>query len=96
MKHYGVIMAGGGGTRFWPLSRQAMPKQMLNLSGKDRMINETIDRLDGVIEKSDMFIVTNEKQAWQNCKRPHSGRAVCKKYGSMHRICSYGDRQKIW
>ena len=47
MKHYGVIMAGGGGTRFWPLSRQAMPKQMLNLSGKDRMINETIDRLDG-------------------------------------------------
>lgn len=39
MKHYGVIMAGGGGTRFWPLSRQAMPKQMLNLSGKDRMIN---------------------------------------------------------
>ena len=72
MKHYGVIMAGGGGTRFWPLSRQAMPKQMLNLSGKDRMINETIDRLDGVI------------------------RAVCKKYGSMHRICSYGDRQKIW
>ena len=63
MKHYGVIMAGGGGTRFWPLSRQAMPKQMLNLSGKDRMINETIDRLDGVIEKSDMFIVTNEKQA---------------------------------
>lgn len=28
MKHYGVIMAGGGGTRFWPLSRQAMPKQM--------------------------------------------------------------------
>ena len=56
-------MAGGGGTRFWPLSRQAMPKQMLNLSGKDRMINETIDRLDGVIEKRDMFIVTNEKQA---------------------------------
>ena len=45
MKRYGVIMAGGGGTRFWPLSRQAMPKQMLNLSGKDRMINETIDRL---------------------------------------------------
>ena len=34
MKHYGVIMAGGGGTRFWPLSRQAMPKQMLNLSAK--------------------------------------------------------------
>ncbi len=56
-------MAGGGGTRFWPLSRQAMPKQMLNLSGKDRMINETIDRLGGIVDRGDIFIVTNEKQA---------------------------------
>lgn len=31
MNHYGVIMAGGGGTRFWPLSRQKTPKQLLNL-----------------------------------------------------------------
>ena len=37
MNHYGVIMAGGGGTRFWPLSRQKSPKQLLNLSGKDLM-----------------------------------------------------------
>ena len=63
MKRYGVIMAGGGGTRFWPLSRQAMPKQMLNLSGKDRMINETIDRLHDTVEKEDIFIVTHENQA---------------------------------
>ena len=35
MRTFGVIMAGGGGTRFWPLSRQAEPKQLLNLSGKD-------------------------------------------------------------
>ena len=33
MKTYGVIMAGGGGTRFWPLSTKAEPKQFLNLSG---------------------------------------------------------------
>ena len=45
MQVYGVIMAGGGGTRFWPLSRQKTPKQLLNLSGKDVMVNETIDRL---------------------------------------------------
>lgn len=43
MEIYGVIMAGGGGTRFWPLSRQKTPKQLLNLSGKDLMVNETID-----------------------------------------------------
>ena len=38
MKTYGVIMAGGGGTRFWPLSRAEEPKQLLNLSGKDLMV----------------------------------------------------------
>ena len=62
MRRYGVIMAGGGGTRFWPLSRQTTPKQMLNLSGNDLMINETIDRITDTVSKEDIFIVTNEKQ----------------------------------
>ena len=63
MKVYGVIMAGGGGTRFWPLSRQKRPKQLLNLSGKDLMINETIDRIHRFIDYEDIFIVTNQTQA---------------------------------
>lgn len=63
MRVYGVIMAGGQGTRFWPLSRQAKPKQLLNLSGNDLMINETVDRLAGIIAKENMFIVTNQVQA---------------------------------
>ena len=63
MNHYGVIMAGGGGTRFWPLSRQKKPKQMLNLSGNGLMINETIERMTEVIGKSNLFIVTSELQA---------------------------------
>ncbi|MGN0514507.1 MAG: mannose-1-phosphate guanylyltransferase [Lachnospiraceae bacterium] len=63
MKVYGVIMAGGGGTRFWPLSRQEKPKQLLNLSGKEVMVNETIDRLARTADKSDIFIVTNKTQA---------------------------------
>lgn len=62
MKVYGVIMAGGDGTRFWPLSRQDEPKQLLNLSGKNLMINETIDRISGIIPQNDIFIITNEKQ----------------------------------
>lgn len=62
MKTYGVIMAGGGGTRFWPLSRQEEPKQLLNLSGKDLMVNETIDRIATFTDKKDIFIVTNETQ----------------------------------
>ena len=63
MNHYGVIMAGGGGTRFWPLSRQKSPKQLLNLSGKDLMVNEAVDRMATVIGKSNIFIVTAEAQA---------------------------------
>jgi mannose-1-phosphate guanylyltransferase len=63
MKRYGVIMAGGGGTRFWPLSRQSTPKQLLNLSGNGLMINETINRISNVIDVQNIFIVTNEKQA---------------------------------
>lgn len=62
MKVYNVIMAGGGGTRFWPLSRQAHPKQLLNLSGEDALINETIKRINTLSNKEHLFIVTNEKQ----------------------------------
>ncbi len=63
MNKFGVIMAGGGGTRLWPLSRKERPKQLLNLSGKDLMINETLDRLSNSIPRENMFIVTNSVQA---------------------------------
>lgn len=59
MKIYGVIMAGGGGTRFWPLSRQELPKQFLNLTGKDILVNETFDRLKQVVNAENIFVVTN-------------------------------------
>lgn len=62
MNIYNVIIAGGGGTRFWPMSRQANPKQLLNLSGVDALINETIDRIASISDKDNVFIVTNEKQ----------------------------------
>ena len=65
MNTYGVIMAGGGGTRFWPLSRERYPKQLLNLTGNGLMINETIHRLSNVIGTNNLFIVTNEKQGDQ-------------------------------
>lgn len=60
MKTYGVIMAGGGGTRFWPLSRKGLPKQFLNLTGKGALVNETFDRLCQVADSEDIFVVTNE------------------------------------
>lgn len=62
MKTYAVIMAGGVGERFWPMSRKKTPKQLLNLSGNDYMINETIARLEYITERDNMFIVTNDTQ----------------------------------
>lgn len=62
MNIFGVIMAGGGGTRFWPLSRRERPKQLLNLSGKDLMINETLARLLKVTVRENIYIVTSACQ----------------------------------
>ncbi len=63
MNTYSIIMAGGGGTRFWPLSRHTRPKQLLNLSGRDLMINDTIDRILPLCDKNDIYIVTHRDQA---------------------------------
>lgn len=62
MKLYSVILAGGGGTRFWPLSREELPKQILNISGNDIMINETINRFKELISYEATYIVTNQRQ----------------------------------
>lgn len=105
MKTYGVIMAGGGGTRFWPLSRQTTPKQLLNLSGKDLMVNEAIDRLCGSADKEDIFIVTNTTQTPKmleatagRIKKNHilsepSARntAACIGYAAFEILKKYGD-----
>ncbi|WP_129724113.1 mannose-1-phosphate guanylyltransferase [Xylanivirga thermophila] len=62
MKAVGLIMAGGSGTRFWPISRRLYPKQALKLIDDREMINLTIDRCVPFIENKDMHIITNEEQ----------------------------------
>lgn len=58
-----VIMAGGKGERFWPKSRTNLPKQFLNISGNQSMIQQTVRRLKKIVDVSAVFIVTNELYA---------------------------------
>src|SRR3989337_4401873 len=64
-KAYIVIMAGGSGTPFWPLSREAMPKQLLRIDGEDTLIQQTIARVRPLIPSDHIHIVTNKSQAEQ-------------------------------
>ncbi len=56
---YPVILAGGRGTRFWPLSRKRMAKQLLPLNSEKSMIQETVERLRPLAETKRFWIVTN-------------------------------------
>ena len=56
-----VIMAGGKGTRIWPLSTEDKPKQFLNLIGNETMIQMTVNRIKSIIPLERIFICTGEK-----------------------------------
>jgi len=60
---FAVVMAGGSGTRFWPASRQARPKQFLPITGGRPMIAETCARLAGLVPWERVLVVTAESQA---------------------------------
>lgn len=105
MKTYSLIIAGGGGTRFWPISRQRNPKQLLNLSGEDTLINETLKRSNIISKKENVVIVTNEGQGVQleqivadrclheNILMEPAGRntAAAIGYGAFYIMKKYGD-----
>ena len=60
---YVVILAGGGGTRLRPLSRDDRPKPFLPLLGERTLIRQTVDRLRGLVEPADIHIVTDRRYA---------------------------------
>lgn len=60
---YAVILAGGSGSRLWPLSRQHLPKQFIALEGERSLLQTTIDRLAPTISSGNVLIVTQESHA---------------------------------
>ena len=60
MKIYPVVMAGGSGSRLWPLSRAAHPKQFLKLYGEDTMLQATFNRLENLDIQSSVTICNEE------------------------------------
>jgi mannose-1-phosphate guanylyltransferase len=73
---HAVILAGGRGTRFWPRSRTCTPKQLLNIVGRDTMLEQTAARLAPLFPASRQWIVTNAVQsAAVRQQLPHVPRA---------------------
>ncbi|PKO07033.1 MAG: mannose-1-phosphate guanylyltransferase [Chloroflexi bacterium HGW-Chloroflexi-3] len=61
--YYAVIMAGGGGTRLWPLSTKKTPKQMVKIFGEETLFQISVNRLEGLFTPERIFVVTVAEQA---------------------------------
>jgi mannose-1-phosphate guanylyltransferase len=58
---HAVIMAGGGGTRFWPRSRSSHPKQFLALAGDRSLLQQAYDRLESLVSPARVWVITGER-----------------------------------
>jgi mannose-1-phosphate guanylyltransferase len=74
---HAVILAGGRGTRFWPRSRTRTPKQLLNIVGKETMLEQTIARLRTLVPPANIWTVTNAEQAAEVRKQLPAPARLC-------------------
>jgi mannose-1-phosphate guanylyltransferase len=65
--YYAVIMAGGKGERFWPLSTSKRPKQLLDLVGDKALIAQAVDRISPMVPPENVFVVTNADLVEATC-----------------------------
>jgi len=72
---FAVIMCGGSGTRFWPVSRRRKPKQFLNITGQGPMLVETCDRLKSLIHDEEMILALGDKHL-EEAEKLFKGRGV--------------------
>lgn len=61
--HFVIIMAGGRGERFWPVSRETTPKQLISILGDRSFLQSTVDRVKPLVPAENIFIITNVAQA---------------------------------
>ena len=66
---YGVILAGGSGTRFWPVSREQSPKQLQQFFGSGTMIQNTVERLLPLISIENLYVGTHQQQALETLRQ---------------------------
>ena len=60
---YAIVMAGGSGTRLWPLSRRRSPKQLLALTGDTSLLQQTVTRLGALLKPHDIYVITSQAHA---------------------------------
>ena len=94
-----IIMAGGVGSRFWPMSTPDYPKQFIDVMGVGRsLIQLTVDRLKPICPVENMWVVTNEKYISivkeQILDMPLDNNIVAEKHGQLL-VCSLKEEQRI-
>ncbi len=57
---FAIVMAGGSGTRLWPLSRRGSPKQLLALTGETSLLQQTVARLGNLLKPHDIYVITSQ------------------------------------
>ena len=60
---HGLILAGGSGSRLWPLSRELYPKQLLKLNSDKSLLERTYERLLNIMDADNIFAITNAKHS---------------------------------
>ncbi len=87
---HALIMAGGGGTRFWPRSRRQKPKQFLSLTGERSLLQETVDRIEAQIPLAHTWIITGAthgEQAQQQLPHLPANRIIGEPVGRDTAAC---------